>query len=65
MFPCQGQTSLDGEVLFCSGRSVTGITVTLYAMRDQLLAVPGDFRRLKGGTPIGKIDLVSFDPRKL
>lgn len=51
--------------MFCSGRSVTGITVTLYAMRDQLLAVPGDFRRLKGGTPIGKIDLVSFDPRKL
>lgn len=43
MFPGQGQLSLDCEVLFRSEHLVKGVTVTLPAVRDQLLAVPEDF----------------------
>lgn len=54
MFPGQGQLSLDCEVLFRSEHLVKGVTVTLPAVRDQLLAVPEDFGSPIGGAPSAK-----------
>lgn len=54
MFPGQGQISLDCEVLFRSEHMVKGITVTLHAVRDHLLAVSGDFGSPIGGAPSAK-----------
>lgn len=54
MFPGQGQISLDCELLFRSEHLVKGIMVTLHAVRDQLLAIPGDFGSPIGGAPSAK-----------
>lgn len=54
MFPGQGQICLDYEVIFHSEYLVKGIMVTLHAVRDQLLALPGDFGSPIRGAPRAK-----------